>query len=119
MQELHDQLVNLQVTEAEQYDAARVVQELRRICVELGALGDTVVPARKSHAFFCALPDCQYESLKTVLLCDTQRVALPQVLNIWQLVQRLTMLCKFATKSPLKKKVRDETNMIQAVASVR
>ena len=46
---------------------------MRRICVELGALGDTVVPARKAHAFFRALPDGQYESLKTVLLCDGQR----------------------------------------------
>ena len=70
MQELHDQLANLQVTEAEQYDPARVIQELRRICVELGALGDTVVAALKTHEFFRALPDSQYESLKTVLLCD-------------------------------------------------
>ena len=52
MQELHDQLANLQVTVAKQYDPARVIQELRRICVELGALGDTVVPARKIDAFF-------------------------------------------------------------------
>ena len=73
MQALHDQLANLQVTEAEQYDPARVIQELRCICVELGALGDTVVPARKTHAFFRALPDSQYESLKKVLLCDRQR----------------------------------------------
>ena len=46
---------------------------MRRICVKLEALGDTVVPARKAHAFFRALPDSQYESLKTVLLCDRQR----------------------------------------------
>ena len=60
MQELHDQLANLQVTEAEKYDPAREIQELRRICVELGALGDVVlVPARKMHAFFRALPDEQ------------------------------------------------------------
>ena len=37
-----------------------------------GALGDVVVPARKNHAFFRALPDEKYESLKTVLLCDRQ-----------------------------------------------
>ena len=73
MQELRDQLANLQVTEAEQYDPARVIQELRIVCVELGALGDTVVPARKTHAFLKALPDGQYEPLKTVLLCDRQR----------------------------------------------
>ena len=115
MQELHDHLANLQVTEAEQYDPARVIQELRR--VELGALGETVVQARKTHAFFRALPDSQYESLKTVLLCDRQRNGTTSSFKIWQLVQRLTMLCKFATKSSLKK-MRDETNMIQAVASV-
>ena len=46
---------------------------MRRICVELGALGDVVVPARKTHAFFRALPDEKYESLKTVLICDRQR----------------------------------------------
>ena len=45
MQELHDQLASLQVAVPEQYDPARAIQEMRRICVELGALGDTVVPA--------------------------------------------------------------------------
>jgi len=73
MQELHDQLANLQVTAADKYDPARVIQELRRICVELGALGDVVVPARKNHAFFRALPDEKYESLKTELLCNRRR----------------------------------------------
>ena len=34
MQELHNQLANLQVTAADKYDP-RVIQELRRICVEL------------------------------------------------------------------------------------
>ena len=37
MQELHDQLATLQVIAADKYDPARVIQELRRICVELGA----------------------------------------------------------------------------------
>ena len=73
MQELHDQLANLQVIAADKYDPARVIKELRRICVELGTLGDVVVPARKNHAFFRALPDEKYESLKIVLLCDRQR----------------------------------------------
>ena len=73
MQELHDQLANLQVSEEEKYDPAREIQESRRICVELGALGDVVVPARKTHAFFRALPDEKYESLKTVLIWDRQR----------------------------------------------
>ena len=36
-----------------------------------------VVPARKNHAFFRALPDKKYESLKTVLLCDRQRDGSP------------------------------------------
>ena len=37
------------------------------------ALGDVVVHARETHAFFRALPDQKYESLKNVLLCDRQR----------------------------------------------
>ena len=61
------------MTEAEKCDPARVIQELRRIRVELGALGDVVVAARETHAFFRALPDEKYESLKTVLICDRQR----------------------------------------------
>ena len=61
------------MTAADKYDPARVIQELRRICVELGTLGDVVVSARKNHAFFRALPDEKYESLKIVLLCDRQR----------------------------------------------
>ena len=73
MQELHDQFANLQVTVADKYDPARVIQELSRNCVEFGALSDVVVPARKNHAFFRALPDAKDESLKTVLLCDRQR----------------------------------------------
>ena len=77
MQELHDQLANLQVTAAEKYHPTRVIQELRRICVELGVLGDVVFPARKNHAFFRALPDEKYESLKIVLLCDRQRDGSP------------------------------------------
>ena len=40
MQELHDQLANFQVTAADKYDPARVIEELRRFYVELGALGD-------------------------------------------------------------------------------
>ena len=77
MQELHDQLANLRVTAADKHDPARIIQELRRIRVELGALGDIVVPARKNHAFFRALSDEKYESLKTVLLCDRQRDGSP------------------------------------------
>ena len=63
----------MQVTAADIYDPSRVIQELRRTCEELGALGDVVVPARKTHAFVRALPDEKYGSLKTVLLCGRQR----------------------------------------------
>ena len=48
-------------------------QELRRICIELDALGDKVVPTRMTHAFLKALPDKHYGSLKTVLLCEKPR----------------------------------------------
>ena len=65
------------MTAADKYDPARVIQELRRICVELGTLGDVVVSARKNHAFFRALPDEKYESWKAVLLCDRQRDGSP------------------------------------------
>ena len=73
MPALLDQLGNLQVTEAEQYDPARVTQDVRRTCVELGALGDIVVSARKTHAFLRPLPDSKNISLKTVLFRDRQR----------------------------------------------
>ena len=56
MQELHDQLANLQVTEAEQYHPPSVIQESRRIWVEVGAPVDIVVSARKTRAFCRALP---------------------------------------------------------------
>jgi len=46
---------------------------LRRICIELDALGDKVVPTRKTHAFLKALPDEHYGSFKTVLLCQKPR----------------------------------------------
>ena len=46
---------------------------MRRSCVELGALGDVVVPVRKPHAFIRAFPYDKYESLKTLMLCDRQR----------------------------------------------
>ena len=71
-QELYDQPANLQVTAADEYDPARAFQELRRVCVKLGGLGDVVVTARETHAFFGAFPVEKYESLKAVLLCDRQ-----------------------------------------------
>ena len=62
MQQLHDQLGSLDVTAADQFDPARVIPQLLRICVELDALGDKVVPTRKTHAFLKALPDKHYGS---------------------------------------------------------
>ena len=55
MQQLHDQFGSLEVTAVDQFDPARVIQELRRICIELDVLGDKVVPTRKTHAFLTAL----------------------------------------------------------------
>ena len=75
-------LANLQVTSASKYVPARVIQELRRISIGLGALGDDVVPVRKTHAFFRALHDYKYESLKTVLLGDRQRDGSPSKFEI-------------------------------------
>ena len=37
-QELHDELASFSITAADKYDPARVIKELRRISVELGAL---------------------------------------------------------------------------------
>ena len=70
MQEQHDKFGTLEVTAADNFDPARVIQELRRIFIELDALGDKLVPARKTHAFFKSLPDKHYGSFKTVLLCE-------------------------------------------------
>ena len=72
MQQLQDQLANLQVTADDKYYPGSVIQDLRRICVELGALGDFVVPACKTRAFFMVLSDEKHESRKTVQLCDRQ-----------------------------------------------
>ena len=107
MQEQHGQVASLQVTEAERYDPARVIRELRRICVDLGALGDilVVVAARKTHAFFRALQ---------------QRDGTAS--NFEDMAARGTcyhVILSIRDKPPLRKKVRDETNMMQAVASVR
>ena len=63
MQGLQDQLATLQVTEAERYDPARVIQELRRVCVELGALSVTqqqLFQHGKLTHFSRALPDNKY-----------------------------------------------------------
>lgn len=34
----------------EGFDPARVIQQVRRVCLELGQVGDNVVAARKAHA---------------------------------------------------------------------
>ena len=70
MQELHDKFGILEVTAADNFHPTRVIQELRRICIELDALGDKVVPARKTHVFIKSLPDKHHGSFKTILLCE-------------------------------------------------
>lgn len=57
MQQLHDKLASVKVIAADKYDPARAIQELRRICIELGTLGDTIVEARKAHALLKTLTD--------------------------------------------------------------
>ena len=61
------------MTADDKFDPARAIQQLRRISTELDALGDKVVPTRKTYAFLKALPDKRYGSFKTVLLCDKPR----------------------------------------------
>lgn len=56
LHELYDKFGSLEVSAADNFDPARVIQELRRICIELDALGDNVVPARKTHALLKSLP---------------------------------------------------------------
>lgn len=74
MQQLHEQFASVAVTAADAYDPSRAIQELRRICVELKALGDNVVEARKSHALIKSLPDKHYAAFKTVLLCENPNI---------------------------------------------
>ena len=62
MQQLYDQFESLEVTAADHFDPVRVIQELRRICIELDAPCGKVVPTRKTHAFLKALPDKHYGS---------------------------------------------------------
>ena len=70
MQELHDKFGTLEAIAADNFDPARVMQELRRICIQLDAFGDKVIPARKIHALLKLLADKLYGSPKTVLLCE-------------------------------------------------
>lgn len=64
IQTLHDKFASQEVTQAEGFDPARVIQEIRRICVELGQLliGEITVAGRKIHAFLGPLPDYHNES---------------------------------------------------------
>ena len=70
MGQLQEQLGSLAVTSADAYDPARAIQEMRRICAELDALGDKVVQARKVHTFLKALPDKHYAHFKAVLAAE-------------------------------------------------
>ena len=102
MQELQDQLGSLAMTADDKFDYARSIQQLRLISTELNALGDKVVPTRKTHAFLKALPDKHYGSFKTVLLCEKPRdgsAALDVMMSPMEPPH--TMPCRFAAKSPL------------------
>ena len=46
---------------------------MRRISLELDALGAKGMPTRKTHSFLKARPDKQYGSFTTVLLCEKPR----------------------------------------------
>jgi len=70
MQQLHEELASVMVTAADKYDPARAIQQLRRICLELDKLGDTVVETRKAGALLRALPNDQYGSFKNVLMSE-------------------------------------------------
>lgn len=43
MKALHDKLASLEVTTSKYFNPPRVTQEMRRICLELGHLGDELV----------------------------------------------------------------------------
>lgn len=73
IEELHDKLANLQITANDKYDRERVIQKLGHICVELGALRDVIVPARKTNPVFRAFSDEKCESMKAGMLCNRQR----------------------------------------------
>ena len=73
MQELPDQLGPLAGTADDKFDPARAIHQLRRILNDLDALGDKLVPTRKTHAFQKALPDSHYGSFRTVLFCKKPR----------------------------------------------
>ena len=73
MKGLQDRLGSLAVTADDKFDPARAIQQLRCISTKLDALGDTVVPTLKTHAFLKALPDKHYGPFKTVLLCEKPR----------------------------------------------
>ena len=91
---------------------------MSHICVELGALGDVAVPAhKKTHPLFRALPDEKYESPKTVLLCEMQRIGSVSKSEDIALLQHPIMACKLVKRLPLKKKVRGEAKIMQAVTS--
>ncbi|CAB1121335.1 unnamed protein product [Ectocarpus sp. CCAP 1310/34] len=91
MQQLHDEFASVAVTAADKFDPARAVQQLRRICHELGNLGDNVVEARQSNALLQAVPDKQYGSLKTALLCEKPNLGGSEGLGFDAIVQRATV----------------------------
>lgn len=64
MQQLQNQLASAEVTEADSLDAALITQELRRVFVEVGIIGGTIVEARKAHVLRTSFPDDDCGSFK-------------------------------------------------------
>ena len=69
IQQLHDHLASLEVIAPDKYNPpAKVIQELRHTLFVLRALGDVGIPPCEAHTRFGALPDEEYQSLKTAML---------------------------------------------------
>ena len=73
MQQLHDELAAVELTAADKFDPARVIQKLRRIFHELAALGDPIVASRQSHLLMNALPAKPYGTFKSYIECEMMR----------------------------------------------
>ena len=113
MQELQEPLGSLAVTADDKLDPAHAIQQLRRIPTELDALGDKVMPTRKTHAFLKVLPDKHYGSFKIALLCEKPRDGSAALdFDDVAIEPPHTMPCRFVAKSPL-------MMMVQVVTAVR
>ena len=109
MQGLHDPVASLQVTVADKYDPARVIQEWHHVCVELEPLGDVAVPTRKARAFFTVLQNENYEC------AHLRQAARRQLLEVRGYNSPCNVLPCHADSWCVKVQ---ETNMMQAVRRV-